>query len=200
MGIAIIRTDWSGTTGGPGLTQLAINTFIPVAPAAAQDWVDAVRVFWDTIKTYLPNELTLTVLPQVDAYVTETGDLDSTVVAATPPLPVLGGGTGTYAGGSGIKVTWETNQIAFGKRVRGSTFIVPATSGAFTVNGQVSGTVQTAVNAAAAALIAAIDEPAVDLTVWSRPKTTPVVRAGFATDIVQGICSSKSAILRSRRD
>lgn len=200
MGIAIIRTEWSGTSGGPGLTQMAIDAFIPVTTAQAQAWCDAVRAFWLAQAGLLPNELTLTVSPVVDFYVTETGELDGTVVAPTAPAAVLGTSAATYSGGAGYKVTWETNQVKFGRRVRGFTYVVPAAGGVFTASGTVGSATQTTVNTAAANLIAAIEEPSVNLSVWSRPKTTPTVRPGDSTPIIVGLCSAKSAILRSRRD
>lgn len=200
MGISIIRTEWSGTTGGPGLSQMCIEGFIPVPAATAEDWCDAVRAFWFSLASLLPNELTLNVAPTVDSFDTETGDLDSTVVIASPPAQVAGASISTYAGGSGVKVKWDTNQIKFGKRVRGSTFIVPIASNAFTATGVVSGAAQTTINNAAATLVTAIDNFGGNLAVWSRPRTEPTAREGFATHVVQGLCSTKSAILRSRRD
>jgi len=200
MGIAIVRTEWSGTSGGPGLTQMCIDAFIPITTAQAQAWVDAVRAFWLAQAALLPNELTLTVSPAVDFYVTETGELDGTTIAATAPAAVLGSSAATYSGGAGYKVTWETNQVKNGRRVRGNTYVVPAAGGVFTATGTVSSAAQTTVNNAAATLIAAIEEPAVNLSVWSRPKEIPVVRAGDSTPVVIGQCSTKSAILRSRRD
>jgi hypothetical protein len=200
MGVIVIRTEWAGTTGGPGLTQMCVNGFIPVAPAAAQTMVNAVRTFWNSLAALLPNELTLTVSPIVDSYDPVTGDLDSTIVVATPPLPVVGTSSSNYAGGAGLKVKWETNTVKNGKRVRGSTFIVPAASAAYSTTGDITGSAQTTVNNAAAALISAIDAPAQDLTVWSRPRLLPTPRDGDLTDIVSGVCSSKTAILRSRRD
>lgn len=200
---AIIRTEWAGTTGGPGLTQMCIATMenwtVPI-DSAGQTAVDAVRTFWNSIAGLLPNELTLTVSPQIDQYDTLTGDLEFTMVVATPPLPVLGTSAAIYAGGAGAKVTWETGVIANGRRVRGSTFIVPIGSNAYTTTGTITGAAQTTINNAASTLRTALEPRLTNLGVWSRPKTVPVPTSGAFNEVTSGLASSKTAILRSRRD
>jgi len=203
--VALVRTAWSGTSGGPGVSQIAV---LGAAggdwnPSGAQAAVNAVRAFWDAIKAYLPNELTLTVSPVVDTYIRETGVLFSSSIAATAPAVVVGTATGSYAGGSGIKVTWETGQIRDGRRVRGATYIVPADGTSFTNTGTVASATKTAINSAATTMMASMVTGSVTLGVWSRPReatTTLAARDGAAFQVSQGICSSKSAILRGRRD
>ena len=203
--VALVRTAWSGTSGGPGVTQLAV---LGAAggdwnPSGAQTAVNAVRAFWDSIKAYLPNELTLTVSPVVDTYTRETGELFSSSIAASVPAVVIGTATGTYAGGSGIKVTWETGEIRDGRRVRGSTYIVPADGTAFTNTGTVAAAAKTLINTSAATMMASMVSGSVTLGVWSRPREatdTLPARDGAAFQVAQGITSSKSAILRGRRD
>lgn len=200
---AIIRTDWSGTSGGPGLTQMCLDTMenwpVPIE-SAGQDAVDAVRAFWLALQTVLPNELTLQVQPQIDNYNTLSGDLDFSITVPTTPAAVLGNSSATYAGGSGIKVVWETNQIKRGRRVRGSTFIVPAAGTAFSNTGVVTSAAQTTINNAAATLLTTLETNLTRLLVWSRPVTLPTPRVGDTTPVEIGVCSQKSAILRSRRD
>ena len=203
--VSIVRTAWSGTSGGPGVTQMALlgATGEDWNPGGAQGAVNAVRGFWDSIKLYLPDELTLTVSPIVDSYDRETGELTLSTIAATAPATVVGTGTGGYAGGAGMKVTWETGQIRDKRRVRGSTFIVPATAASFTVTGTVSTTTKNVVNNAAAAMMTALGVANTSLGVWSRPREVSLAlpaRAGAAFEVTAGICSNKSAILRGRRD
>lgn len=200
--VAIVRTNWAGTSGGPGLTQLAL------LGAAGGDWnpggeqgaVDAVRTFWNSLVGLLPNELTLTVSPVIDVYNTENGELIASHVAPTPPANVVGTFTGVYAMATGVKVNWNTNQIRFGHRVKGATFIVPIGSTAFNNLGVVDsvtrGTIQTAANTLRNSL-AANSTP---LAVWSRPKTVPIPRAGFATEVAASEVNEKTAVLRGRRD
>jgi hypothetical protein len=200
--VAIVRTEWSGTSGGPGLTQMALLGAAGGEwnPSATQAAVNAVRAFWDGQKANLPDELKLNVLPVIDVYDTVSGDLTASYVAGTVPVTVQGTGAGGYAGGVGVKLTWNTGQIRNGRRVRGSTFIVPIISGLFSTTGTVTGAVQTTISTAGQSLISALNAAGTPLAVWSRPFNGPNPRVGFATEVIQGVCSSKSAILRGRRD
>ena len=203
--VALVRTAWSGTSGGPGITQIALLGAVGGSwnPGGEQAAVNAMRAFWDSVKAYLPNELTLTVSPVVDYYNRETGVLLGSNIAATPPAAVIGTATGVYAGGAGLKVTWETGQIRDGRRVRGATYVVPLDSASFTTTGTISPTTKTAFNNAAATFKSAIVTGNMAVGVWSRPRENhPTLpdRDGAAFEVTQGVCSSKSAILRGRRD
>lgn len=200
--VAIVRTEWSGTSGGPGVTQMALLGAAGGEwnPAGTQAAVNAVRTFWDSNKANLPDELKLTVSPIIDVYDTVTGDLTASYVAGTAPLTVTGTGTTGYAGGVGLKITWNTGQIRNGRRVRGSTFIVPIISSLFSTTGTVTPTVQTTITGTATTLINSLNAGSTPLGVWSRPFNGVNPRVGFATEVKQGICSTKSAILRGRRD
>lgn len=200
--VALVRTEWSGTSGGPGLTQLAVLGAAGGIwnPGGTQGAVDSVRAFWDSLKGLLPNELSLQVSPVIDDYDTNTGELVGSFVAATTPTQVLGTSATNYAAGAGFKVTWNTGSIRDGRRVRGSTFVVPAASGVYDTSGLITSAAKTTVNTAAAALILALDTADTSLAVWSRPRELPTVRTGLAYDVETGSCSSKTAILRGRRD
>jgi hypothetical protein len=203
--VALVRTHWSGTSGGPGITQIALlgATGGIWNPGGEQAAVNAMRAFWDSLKTYLPDELTLTVSPVVDYYDTATGELLGSNIAATPPGVVIGTSATSYAGGSGFKVTWETGQIRDGRRVRGATYVVPASSSVFTSAGVISATPKAAVNTAAGTFISAITAGTMSVAVWSRPREATEdlpARDGAAFQVSTGVCSSKSAILRGRRD
>lgn len=196
--VHIVRTEWAGTSGGPGLTQMAIEpSFGELTPEGA---VNAVRAFWNSMVTILPNELTLQVSPIIDEYNTVTGQLIGSTVSSTTPAVVTGGNAGAFAGGSGLKVTWETGVIANGRRVRGSTFVVPVASSAFTTSGTTTPTTQTLINGSAQTLIDALNTNVSELAVWSRPIEGTPGRIGSIHYVTQGICSNKSAIMRSRRD
>lgn len=202
MTVAIVRTEWSGTSGGPGLTQLAVMGAAggDWNPAGTQSAVNAVRKFWDSLKGYLPDEVKLTVMPVIDSYDRISGDLVASHVAGAAPSQVIGTSAGGYAGGVGVKISWNTNQIRMGRRVRGSTFLVPLQSAAFGATGTVVPAVITQVNISAATLITDLAAGATPLGVWSRPGTPEKPRAGFVTEVVTGTCSQKSALMRGRRD
>lgn len=200
--VALVRTEWSGTSGGPGLSQMAILGAAGGIwnPDGTQGAVNAVRTFWDSLKSYLPDELRLTVSPVVDDYDEITGQLRASFVAGAAPNVVAGTSATGYAGGAGLKVTWNTGQIRNGRRVRGSTFIVPIANTVFTSNGTIGTAQMTSINTAAATMLAQLTAAGTSMAVWSRPVTSPVPRGGSVHEVLTGSCSSKTAILRGRRD
>lgn len=200
--VAIVRTEWDGTSGGPGLTQFAVMGGTEFTSGIAQASVNAVRTFWDSLKVYLPNELKLTVLSTVDIYNDATGELTGSYAAPVPPTTVLGTSAATYAGGAGLKINWNTGTIRNGRRVRGSTFIVPAATVVFSATGTIDPSAGGAVSTAATTLIANLSSGGAPLLVWSRPlvKDGSITRAGASAGVINGICGPKSAILRGRRD
>ena len=200
--VAIVRTEWDGTTGGPGLTQFALLGNGEFTGANAQAAVNATRKFWDALKAYLPDELRLNVMPTVDIYNETDGKLTGSTAAAVAPITVAGTGSLGYAGGAGIKINWNTGIIRNGRRVRGATFIVPATATVYTANGTVGGAPAGIVNAACNTLMADLTAGGTALLVWSRPlvKDNVIIRAGATAGIINGTCGLKSAILRGRRD
>lgn len=201
--VAVVRTGWLGTSGGPGLTQLFIEGITDPHTwdaAAAQIAVDAVRTFWDSIKALLPDEIVLTVSPVVDVYTIATGELVGSYSAATSPTSVVGTSAAVYSMASGMKANLNTGVIRNGRRVRGGIFIVPASSNTMTTNGAVASanraTVNTALNTMRGTLVAANKQ----LVVYSRPTDTPTVRAGATAPVNAVETSEKVAILRGRRD
>lgn len=204
--VHLIRTAWSGTTGGPGLTQLAVDTtessFGALSGAQAQSAVNAVRAFWNTCTPYLPDEITLTVSPVVDYYLNDSGELAGSVSAATPPTNVAGTSTAVYSMAAGLKVNLNTVTIRNGRRVRGSIFIVPSASSQ-TNTGLASSTARTAINTAGATMLAALATGGLKLLVWSRPLPAGVPngpRDGDIADVTALETNEKMAILRGRRD
>lgn len=196
-----IITEWSGTSGGPGVSTMGIQVTGggAISAGGVQTAVNAVRSFWDSVKGLLPNELSLRVSPICDQYEDSTAVLVGSATAATPPAPVLGGSVSAYAGGVGIRVDWNTGAIQFGRRVRGRTYLVPAGQGNFDVDGTVSAASLAVAQPAAAALISALSTGGVPLVVWTKPNDEKG-RAGVCTPVTNGTVPDKSAILRTRRD
>lgn len=200
--VAIVRTEWDGTSGGPGLTQLAFLGNGEFTAANAQAAVNAVRKFWDSLKTYLPDELRLNVMPTVDIYNEANAELTGSVVAPVVPLQVAGTSASGYAGGAGFKLNWNTGIIRNGRRVRGATFVVPASLTCFNSTGTIINTTVNAVNIAANTLMADVTAGGTALLVWSRPlvKDDVIIRGGATAGVISGTCGPKSAIMRGRRD
>lgn len=205
--VHILRTSWTGTSGGLGLTQIAVDTtdstFGPLSSSDAQDAVNAMRTFWDAIKLNMPNEVSFTVSPVVDYYLTNSGVLSGSVSAPTPPVAVLGTGTASYSMAAGLKLNWNTSTIRNGRRVRGSTFLVPTTSSAFNQTGTADTTVRTAISSAASTFLNSLSATGLKGVVWSRPldeEDPKGPRDGAQADITGVEVSEKTAILRGRRD
>lgn len=200
--VGIVRTHWTGTSGGPGISQFAVigdDEFISWDNTVAQAVVNAVRTFWDTNKNTLPNEISLTVDPTVDIFGIVTGTLEDSKTAAAAPATVTGTNAGAYSMPSGAKINFRTTTIANGRRVRGSVFIVPCGGDVFDTNGTVSSTPRTNWVTAAGVMKTAFKTVDLDHAVWSRPSALGANDGGGA--VVTGYdVPTKGAILRGRRD
>ena len=144
--VGIVWTHWSGTSGGPGISQFCFagdDEFLDWDGTVVQGLVNAVRTFWDTNKNTLPNEINLTVDPTVDIYGIVSGALEQSFSASSAPATVTGTNTGAYAMPSGAKINFRTTTISNGRRVRGGVFIVPVGSDVFDTSGNVSSTPRT---------------------------------------------------------
>lgn len=205
--VHIIRTAWSGTSGGPGLTQIAIDlttpAFGPLSPGQAQSAVDAMRAFWSSIAAQMPDEIMLTVSPVVDYYLVNNGELAGSVSAPTPPVVVVGTSASAFSMATGPKVNLNTGVVRNGRRVRGSIYIVPGSQVTQATNGMCNGTTKTAINTAGATLKSSLASAGLKLVVWSRPVPADKPkgpRDGAISDVSTLETNEKLAILRGRRD
>jgi len=203
---SLIRTNWSGTTGGPGLTQIAVDqktpSFGPLTAAEGQAAVNAMRAFWVACNSYLPDEVTLSVMPTVDTYLVNNGTLAWSMTAATTPASVVGTATAAYAMGAGLKINLNTGVIQNGRRVRGSIFLVPS-SGGFSAQGLALASARTAINAAGTTMLSSLDTAGLKMVVWSRPIPADKPhgpRDGTQSTVTVMETNEKTAILRGRRD
>lgn len=203
---AVVRTNWSGTTGGPGLTQLCIEGKTDPHSwdaAAAQVAVDAVRAMWQASRTYIPDNIKLDVSPVVDVYTNVDGQLVGSYAAPVVPAQTIGSATTNFSMASGVKVNLNTGQIRNGRRVRGSVFIVPSSGDTFTTDGLVTALARSGLNAAFQAMINTLSTNNKQLVVWSRPlpaSDPKGPRIGGTTPVANAETSEKGAILRGRRD
>lgn len=203
--LGIVKTHWLGTTGGPGLTQLAVRRasdgYLTAGDAAAA--TAAMRQFWATIVAYIPNEVSLTVDPVVDTYVYNSlhNDLETTATAATAPAVVTGTGTSAYSMAAGLRLELNTGTIRYGRRVRGSMFIVPTDVTAFSVTGGTNPAAKTAVEGAFTTMQTSLINNGLVPGVWSRwNKLKHPERPSAFSDVSQGKLNDKTAVLRGRRD
>ena len=154
-----LRVVWSGSTVvGPGLSTFYALDTSPGFPAA-------VRQLFESWKTNFPTGTTITVPNNGDVINPATGTLTGTWTDGTAPAPVTGTGTGVYAKGVGAQIRWKTPGIVNGRRVVGSTFLVPMVTIGFDTDGTLGPATITGITTAATTYLASVP----GALVWSRP-------------------------------
>lgn len=188
-----LRAEWSGAPiTGPGVSTFYALDDSPGFPAAVHDLLAA-------FAAAMPSGVSIRVPNNGDVIDPVTGELTGTWTSGTAPALVNGVGGGTFARGVGAQIRWRTSGITRGRRVVGSTFIVPLISAAYEADGSLSGVNVTAWNTAAAAYVTA----APFAVIYTRPKPPP---GGIGPDspgksnlITSGSVPDRVSWLRSRR-
>lgn len=182
-----VRAVWSGN----GVVGGGVSTFYAEADGSQQLPV-AINELFSAVKSLMPSGCTVTVPNGGDLIDEATGDLTGTWGTSITTAHV-GTGTDVWAAGVGARVVWDTGAVRNGRRVRGSTFIVPLTSVAYASDGTLGingvGFLQDGVTA----FLAQITDGG---RVWSRPTPTS---AGASVPITGGRVPDKVSWLRSRR-
>jgi len=193
-----IRAVWSGAPGAPG-----ISTFYTPAPPAAAD-LTAIWTFFNALIAGLPNTMTIQVQGTGDTVDDGTGDLTGSWTATAPSV-VTGTSASGYAAPTGSCVHWTTGSVMDGRRVKGTTFIVP-TVNQYEANGTLVGTWVTTLTTAAQTMQTALGA---NFMVWHRPLygprppgggSRPLLRAGGSANVTGVSVPDKAVVLRSRRD
>lgn len=181
-----MRCVWTGTAiTGDGLTTFYWDQ-------AATGMSAAVATFFDSIKAYLAIGSTITVPDAGDLLDDATGELagswsdgTTTTVATT--------GAGGFAAGVGARVKWSTQGVVNGRRVRGSTFLVPLSSAQYQSDGTILDATKSVLQTAANTMLAAPSSP---LLIWHRPVGGS---GGSSYEATSGEVPDKVSWLRSRR-
>lgn len=182
-----LRVAWSGgSVTGPGLT-----TFYSSAGVSPADLPGAVLTFFNSVKGIVPIGVTWTVPSSGDVLNDATGELEGVWAESGGGAVSSTGGT-AFAAGVGLRIKWVTGGIVAGRRVKGSTFLVPVHSTGLQSDGTWRPDEIDTMGAAAVALLAA--DPT--LGIWSRP--TPS-RSGSFHPIVGVVTPDAVSWLRSRR-
>lgn len=193
-----VRSAFTGFPGGPGV---ATMYFLDTATAVA-----SLKTYWEALKGLLPNTVTVTVEPFGEVINDVNGNLVDTW-AASPQTATVGTVSGAaYAAPVGALTTWLTDTVVDNHVLKGRTYLVPATSGAFAPDGTLTATAQTTMLNAAAALVIA---QSTSMVVWHRPRAAKAADgsrpAVTARDGSHGLVTfhavpDKAVVLRSRRD
>lgn len=181
-----LRCTWGGSpVVGPGL-----STFY--ATTGGSGLPDDVLTFFNTSPLLFPSGLTITVPSGGETINDATGELTGTWNEPGTGGVATGTETGSYAKGVGMQVRWPTAGIVGGRKVVGSTFLVPIAGSLFDVDGTIDTAVVSAMQSQANALLAA--QP--NLRIWSRPKG---LRAGSSHTITSAVIPDRTSWLRTRR-
>lgn len=193
-----VTSIWQGFAGSPGYTRLS---FLDLTTSAALDAAGtATRAFFQSMAGLIPTGTTIQVSPVVDEFDAASGLLTGSDSMTTTPAVVTSTATSSrYAAGSGFVVTWNTDTIFRGHRVRGRTFIVPASGLAFEPDGSLDPLTVTTATTGATALVNA----AAELAIWSRHfeiiNGQQEQTDGAVVPVRSGTVKDTASQLRSRR-
>jgi len=172
---------------GPSVMTLYASEGNGVAvSAAAADWLT-------NIKNLFPNTLNFQMPGGGDVLSAEDGALHGAWAGGTSVNIIGNASDNTFSHGVGTRVVWNTGAVAAGRRVRGSTFLVPVSGGLFDTTGDISSVNRTDMQTKGTAFVTATSGK---MVVWSRP--TPARPGGTAT-VVSCLFNGKVSWLQSRR-
>ena len=175
---------WQGFPGAPGYS------IFYATPGAGVS--GSISLFFDQIKSTLPSGVSVTDPTDGDQLNEATGLLTGTWTGG-PGATRFGTGAPHFHGAGGAAVTWHTDGIANGRKVRGRTFLVPLTGDAYEADGTIRPTILTPLQTAVDTLVT---NAGGDLLVWHRPVGG---FGGSAHPVISGRVTDRAAVLRSRR-
>ena len=193
MAITRVTAVWSGFTGAPGYTNFFFDAF--GGGDLVDSEVDRTVAFFEAISAVLPNSVSVQVQQEAAVLDESSGALINYALATEAPDPITGDGGTNYSAASGASVTWNTEAIARGRRLRGRTFIVPMGTNWYDPQGTINSNGLSWLNAGAEALIG--DGSGPQLVIWSRPRDGA---GGTIGQVVSHRVADQVAVLRSRRD
>lgn len=183
-----VRCDIAGTgVVGPSVATFYFTSTATGFPADLQ-------TFFQAVKGLFPTGLVVTVPNQGDL-IRETDGVLQGGWTDSGGSTTTGTGSTNFAEGSGVRIRWTTGALRNGRKITGTTFLVPSVSAAFTTGGLVASASVTVVAAAGTALIAA---QAAHIVVWSKPHSKAAAD-GLSSPITAASCPVQPTQLRSRR-
>jgi hypothetical protein len=178
--------------GGTPVVGGGVSTFYSSGTGSAM--FDALSLFYAAIGSHFPSGMTMTVEGSGDLLDSASGELTGAWSKGANAVHQGGSGVGWVAGVGG-RVVWRTAGTRNGRRVKGSTFLVPYTTSAYDQAGTLGDSIISTTNTAATALIAATTGV---FCVWSRPSGEGATD-GFISPVIGGSIPDKVSWLRSRR-
>ena len=169
---------------GPGLSTF----YLPDSATSVAGLV----TFFGAISNKFPPGITWTIPGEADQIDPGSGTLTGATAMTGGGTAVSTGTDTRYAAGVGARIVWGTASVAGGRRIKGSTFLVPLEGYCYAGDGTLDATNASQMLTAVTNLLAAMP-----LQVWHRPQ--PGGGAGFNVDVTSGTIPDKVSTLRSRR-
>lgn len=183
--IARVPVVWDGLPGFPGVSVFYWD--FTVAPDLSE-----LNAFFTAIRNEFHASLTWTIPAAGDTIDDSSGVINGDWIATGSGTITGGGGSTPYAAGAGARAVWTTTGLVGGRRVRGSTYLVPLVSSSYDASGTIATTP-----------LGVLRNAAIDLAanggmkVWSR--NDPGSTNGASFPVTSGTVPDKVSTLRSRR-
>lgn len=188
-----LTVSWTGFAGSPGYSVL--HHYSSGDPQNGTIFYNAVQTMFATFVSYMPDDVKITVEPEMQVIESTTGELVDVFNVEVPGAVLTGIQPGAYSAPSGAVINWSTATIRNGRRLRGRTFLVPLSGAEYSASGQLSditrGNLQGAVDEFATGTVTSP-------SIFGRP--TQIGNDGVYGPITGGRVSSMVAVLKSRRD
>lgn len=189
-GMVRVTTRWDGFPGAPGYTNFYGSHNGVSAQDSADQFADDIHDFWLQVNGYIPDSVTLTIVPTWQSLSDSSGQLTGEGQLASPPAAVTGNNAGSYAGNVGVAINWVSETVLNGRFLKGRTYLIPMT-GVFDQDGTLSAAAISAIGTSALALA----EGSTNMLVWHRPVNGS---GGSSAQIATVTIKDRAAILRSR--
>lgn len=197
MNITRITARWSGFPGAPGYSNFYFASGL-VDGGLLQEEADLfaarVRSAFLQIGPLLPSSVSIEVEPEAVVLDSDTG-MAQEFLNLDVPAAVTGVNNADFAGPVGAVITWRTDDLRNGRRIRGRTFLVPLATVVFEEDGTLGSNWRDDLNDFADTLRGGPGEG--DLGVWSRPVNGS---GGVFASVTAHSVPDMAAVLRSRRD
>jgi hypothetical protein len=195
---------WTGFPGATGYSNLYYRASTSDAGEAAGVCQQS-QLLWTGLKGLLPQQVTISLQPDVRLLEDSTGNLVNIFTVTGIPPTTGSAAAGVYSAPSGGCIDWLTGVIHGKHLMVGRTFVVPLAGAAYQNNGTLADTTVTTLATAAESMRQA--NPAHPFGVWGRPRkadntSNPPKPAltGFFANAISSRIPDKAVVLRSRRD
>lgn len=184
---------WTGFQGAPGYS----NFFFAGGGGLisdAQQVAERVATAFDALDRRIPLGVRIEVENEVAIIDSDTGEMQGFQRVSDIPAHV-GSQGGGYSAASGAVINWRTDDVRFGRRIRGRTFLVPLSGFSYEEDGTLTGPTIEDVEEFGSALTGFDFDS--EFGVWSRPRDGS---GGVFATVTSYSVPDMSAVLRSRRD